>query len=68
MALKTTCNKNAKFTIIKTRTGCQYVGYFRPSESLNWAALNPPLGRGLDMAGLTEAFIKYCSKFILAFT
>jgi len=28
VALKTTCIKNVKFEIIKTRTGCQCVGYF----------------------------------------
>jgi len=54
MALKTTRNNNVKFTIIKTRTGCQYVGYFCSSENLNWAAQNPPLGRGLDMAVLNS--------------
>jgi len=40
MALKTTCIKNVKFKIIKIRTGCQYVGYFCYSETLNWAAQN----------------------------
>jgi len=30
----------------------QYVGYFCSSENQNWAAQNPPLGRGLDMADL----------------
>jgi len=44
MALKITHNKNVKFTIIKTRTGCQYAGYFCSSENVNWAAQNPPLG------------------------
>jgi len=50
--LRTTCIKNVKFKIIKTTTGCQYVGYFYYSENLNWAAQNPRLGRGLDMADL----------------
>jgi len=37
VALRTTCIKNVKFKIITTRTGCQYVGYFNYSVSLNWA-------------------------------
>jgi len=40
---------------MKTRTGCQYVGYFHYSENLNWAAQNLRLSRGLDVAGLEEA-------------
>jgi len=52
VSLKTTCIKNVKFKIIKTRTGCQYVGYFYHSENLNWAAQNLRLGRGLDIAAL----------------
>jgi len=43
-ALRTTCIKNVKFKIKKTRTGCQYVGYFYHSENLNWASENPRLG------------------------
>jgi len=51
VALKTTCIKNVKFKIItKIKTGCQYVGYLRHSENLNWAAQNLRLGRGLDIA------------------
>ena len=45
VALRATCIKNVKLKIIKTRTGCQYVGYFYYSENLNWAAQNPRLGR-----------------------
>jgi len=37
--------KNVKFKFIKTRTGCQYVGYFYYSVNLNWGAQNPRLGR-----------------------
>jgi len=51
--------KNVKFKIIKTRTGCQCVGYFYYSQNLNWAAQNPLLGhtaRGLDIADLLELF------------
>jgi len=39
-----TCIKNAKFKMIKIRTGCQCVGYFYYSKRLNWTAqilLNP---------------------------
>jgi len=53
VALRTTCIKNVKFKIIKTRTRCQYVGYFYYSENPNWAAQNPQLGR-MDMAGLAS--------------
>jgi len=52
VALKATYIKNVKFKIIKTKTDCQYVGYFCYSENLNWAAQNTRKGRGLDMAGL----------------
>jgi len=45
VVLRTTCTKNVKLKIIKTRTGCQYVGYFYYSKNLNWAAQNPWLGR-----------------------
>ena len=45
VALRTTCIKNVKFKSNKTRTGCQYVGYFYHSENLNRAAQNPRLGR-----------------------
>jgi len=44
-AMRTTCNKNIKFKIIKKRTSYQYVGYFYYSENLNWAAQNLRLGR-----------------------
>jgi len=45
-ALKTTCNKNVKFKVIKTKTSCQYVGHFcyskKPKQgrakTLGWAA------------------------------
>jgi len=52
VALRTTCIKTVRFKIIKTSTGCQYVGYLYYSENLKWAAQNLRLGRGLDMAGL----------------
>jgi len=58
--LRTTCNKKVKFNIIKTRTRCQYVGWFYYSENLNWAAQNFRLGRmrtagrGLDIADLLQ--------------
>jgi len=45
VVLRTTCIKNVKFKIIKTRTGCQYVGYFYYNQNLNWAAHNPWLDR-----------------------
>jgi len=38
VALTTNCIKNVKLRIIKTRTGCQYIGYIYYSENLNWAA------------------------------
>ena len=39
MALRTTCIKYVKFTII-TRTDCQYVGYLYYIENLNWTEQN----------------------------
>jgi len=45
VALKTTCNKNVKFKIIKIRISCQYAGYFYYSENLKWATQNLQLGR-----------------------
>jgi len=57
VALRTTCIKNVNFKIIKTRTGCQCVGYFYYSENLNWAAQNSRLGHGLDIAGPEEPCI-----------
>jgi len=46
VALKTTCIKNIKLKIIKTRTrtSCQHVGDFYFSENLNWAACGPKIG------------------------
>jgi len=44
VALRNTCIKNVKLNIIKTRTGCQYVGNFYYSENLNWAACGPRVG------------------------
>jgi len=44
LALRSTSIKNVKFKIIKSRTGCQYVGYFYSSVKLNWAAQNPQMG------------------------
>jgi len=44
MALRTTCIKNVKLKIIKTRAGCQYIGSFYYSKNLNWAAQNLWLG------------------------
>jgi len=58
VALTTTCIKNGKFKIIKTRTGCQYVGNLHHIESLNWDERNLRVGRTLlagrelDIAGL----------------
>jgi len=49
--------KNVKFKIIKTRTGCQYVGYFYYSENLNWVAQNPEPCRGLDIGSLNPKFM-----------
>jgi len=40
VALRTTYIKNVKFKIIKTRIGCQCVGYLYYSENKNWAAEN----------------------------
>jgi len=60
MALRTTCNKNVKFKIIRIRKGCQYAGYVWYSEHLNWATQNlrlghmRPAGCGLDIADLRE--------------
>jgi len=60
MALKTTCIKNVKFKIIKTRTGCQYVGYFCYSENPELGRTKPSTGRheahGLDIARLDNFF------------
>ena len=44
MVLRTTCIKNIKFKVIKTRIGYQYIGYFYYSVSLNWAACGPRFG------------------------
>jgi len=41
VALRTICIKNVKIKIVKIREGCQYVGYFRYSENLNWVACGP---------------------------
>ena len=62
VALRTTCIKNVNFKIIKTRTGCQYVGHFYYSGSLNWAAQNFPLDRGLDIAVFVERKISDARK------
>ena len=51
VALRTSCNKNVKFKIVKTRTSC-HVGCFWCSENLYGAAQNLRLGRRLDIAGL----------------
>ena len=50
--MKTTCNENVKFEIIKIRTSCQYVGYFHCSKNLKWATQNLGLCRGSDIAAL----------------
>ena len=63
MALRTTCNKNVKFKILKTRTGCQYIGYVSYSENLNWGAQNLRLGRGLDIAGFGAFITGSCVKW-----
>jgi len=52
MALRTTCIKNVKLKIIKTRAGCHYVGHLYYSKNLNWAAQNLHLGSRLDIAVL----------------
>jgi len=54
VALRTACNKNVKFKIIKLRTSFQYVEYFYYSQNLNWAAQNLWLGRGLNIAVLEQ--------------
>jgi len=64
MALRTTLSKMSNSKWSKTRTGCQYVRYFYHSENLNWAAQNPRLGRGLDIAGLDSLFYS-CYEFIV---
>jgi len=53
VSLKTTCNKNVEFKVVKIRTICQYVGNFCFSENLNRAVQNP-LGWAarLDIDGL----------------
>jgi len=33
VSLRTTCIKNVILKIIKTKTGCQYVGYFHYSKT-----------------------------------
>jgi len=38
VALRPSYIKNVKFKIIKTRTGCQCLGYFYCSKNVNWAA------------------------------
>jgi len=51
-------HQKCQIQIIKTRTGCQYVGYVYYSVNLNWTAQYPQLGRmrpaglGLDIAAL----------------
>jgi len=71
VALRTTCVKNAKFKVIKIRTGCQYVGYFYYSGNLNWTAQNLRLGRmrteghGLDIADLEPKTRTAGENFIL---
>jgi len=62
MVLGTTCIENVKLKIIKIRTGCQYVACFYYSESLNWAAQNLRLGRGLGIIELDESNILLCAK------
>jgi len=37
---------------MKTRTGYQCLGYLYYCENLKWAAKNPQLGCGLDIAEL----------------
>ena len=54
VALRTICDKNIKFKIVKIRTNC-HVGYFYYSENLNWAEQNLRQGRGLGIAGLFNA-------------
>jgi len=44
MALGTTCIKDVKIKSIEISSGCQYVGYFCYSDSLNWAARGPRVG------------------------
>jgi len=52
-ALRITCLKNVKFSVIQTRTDCQYLGYLYYSENLNWAAQNLRMGR-MPPAGWTQ--------------
>jgi len=65
VVLRTTCNKNVKFKILKTRTSCQYIGYVFYSENLNWAAQNLRLGRKLDIAGFDVFITGSCVKWTL---
>jgi len=61
VTLRTTCIKNVKFKMIKTRSGCQYVAYCRIlilQRKPKVGCTNPQLGRisargrGLDIGGL----------------
>jgi len=65
-ALRTTCIKNDKFKMIKTRTGCQYVGYFYHSENINKAAQNSLLGCSGPRVG-HSCLRRYLLNFIACF-
>jgi len=56
VAMRTTCIKNVKFTIMKIRPGWQYVANLCYSKNLNWAAQNLWLGRGLGTAEFYHLF------------
>jgi len=59
VALRTTCIRNVKFKIFKTRTGCQCVRYLYYCKNINWAA------KKIDWAACTPGprvghnFLKY---------
>ena len=51
--LRTTCNKNVTFKIIKIRTS-RHVAYYYYSKNLNWASTGCMQNHGLDIAGLGD--------------
>jgi len=58
VALRTTCIKNVKLKIVKTRTGCQYTGYCYYRENLIWAAQN--LNWAAGWTWLLQRLVKSC--------
>jgi len=58
VGLKTTCIKNVKFKIVKTRTGCKYrilLLQRKPKLGRTKRLTGPHAGSGLDIAGMKLA-------------